>query len=137
MRAYDPLGDGGENSGEASLTVDDDPETAWRTERYTTADLGRLKRGVGLLVDLGRPRAVSRVDVLFGTGGGASLQLRAGNTVSLSGLSTVGTANNASYGVTLHPPPGTKARYWLVWFTRLPSAGGVYRGEVAALALSG
>ena len=59
-----PPGDGAERPGTVPGAVDDDPATAWETERYDSAALGGLKAGVGLLVDLGAPTQVDRVELL-------------------------------------------------------------------------
>ena len=60
MRDLDPQGqDGQENPEDVGLAVDGNPETGWRTSTYyRRADLGGLKDGVGLVVDLGGPREV-------------------------------------------------------------------------------
>ena len=60
----DPQGDGEENPDEVAGAVDGDPATSWTTLTYKQ-QLGPdgLKRGVGLVVDLGQSRAVRRVDL--------------------------------------------------------------------------
>ena len=59
---HDPGGDNGaENTDLVGLAIDGDDETAWETEGYNTADLGGAKSGVGLILDLGRPRRITRV----------------------------------------------------------------------------
>jgi serine/threonine-protein kinase len=51
--AFDPLGDGSENSSSVGEAIDGDETTAWRTEgyRYPNGELG--KDGVGIVFDLG------------------------------------------------------------------------------------
>ncbi len=74
----DPQGsDGGENSEEAGLAVDGDPQTAWRTSSYEQQfGPSGLKTGVGLVIDLGQQRQVSAVDLDFlGAPTGVSLYL--------------------------------------------------------------
>jgi putative peptidoglycan lipid II flippase len=51
-----PPGDGSENDSTATLAMDGDPETAWRSENYFDARLN--KPGVGLVFDLGERRDV-------------------------------------------------------------------------------
>src|SRR4029079_11798284 len=60
----DPQGDGEENSDEAAAAVDGDQNTSWTTLTYKQQlGPGGLKRGVGLVVDLGQSSAVRRVDL--------------------------------------------------------------------------
>ena len=59
--AIDPEGDGQERDETASLAVDGDSETFWRTERYRSPNFGNLKSGVGLVIDLGGPSVVSEI----------------------------------------------------------------------------
>ena len=78
-RSYDPFGDDdgngkpdkrkGRESEELAITVnDDDPDTAWLTSQYTSADLDG-KEGVGLILDLGQPQDIQQVSMnLIGAG---------------------------------------------------------------------
>jgi hypothetical protein len=80
VTSFDPQGDGAEDPGGVGLAVDDDPSTLWSTDLYRgRPDFGGLKRGVGLLLDLGHPKRVSTAELLL-SAPGANLQLRAGNT---------------------------------------------------------
>ena len=136
-RAYDPFGDGHEHDEAVSLATDDNPATGWRTEHYSTADLGGLKPGVGLLVDLGRPRTVRAVHLRLLVGGGSTVQLRAGNSAnSIEHLSVVATFRDADSTVTARFEQPTKARYWLVWFTQLPAYDDNYRGGVSEISFT-
>jgi hypothetical protein len=103
--------------------------SSWRTQTYVSADFGNLKDGVGLLLDLGSPKAVSRVtfDV---AGGPIAVQLRAGDAASTSGYATVATDGSASGATTLTPKGGGQHRYWLVWVTKLAPADGGYRAVI-------
>jgi hypothetical protein len=136
VSAFDPRGDGHENDAQVPLAHDGDPGTVWTTERYTTADFGRLKSGVGLLVDLGSATAVRSVTLTL-TQAGASVQLRAGDAPAEAALRTVASVGPAGGRVTLTPASTTSARYWVVWFTSLPPAGGGYQAGIAEMAFSG
>ena len=46
---------------EVPRATDGDASTSWRTQIFRTADLGKLKPGVGLLVDLGKPQKIGSV----------------------------------------------------------------------------
>ena len=51
--SFDPQGnDGRENDDELPLLVDADPASAWATVRYHSRDLGGLKEGVGVVLEL-------------------------------------------------------------------------------------
>ena len=62
-QAIDFQGDGDENGGSTSLAFDGDDETAWRSETYRGPLFGRLKSGIGLLVDLGGNARVSEIEL--------------------------------------------------------------------------
>jgi serine/threonine-protein kinase len=105
------------------LAADGNPATAWTTQRYATPTFGNLRPGVGLVFDLGSPVAVTRFRLTL-TGPGAAAQVHAGSDPGrlLTAATVAGHASApASWQVT--PKAAVKARYWLVWFTRLPGSG--------------
>ncbi len=132
---FDPDGDGRENRAAVAAAFDGEVSTAWRTEAYRTAAFGGLKPGVGLLVALGRPTAVSRVE-LDATAPGGRWTLRAGDTLGSDeqALPEVAAADASDGSVTLVPSTPTVARYWLVWITSLPADGGTFRAGIDELA---
>ena len=135
VRDYDPPpGDGSENPRDVPLTVDGNLDTSWLTSTYRTADFGRLKHGVGLLVDLGRSRPLTQVQVLL-TRPGASLELRTADTVpaTADGFRTVAVAAHVPVDAVLQPAAGAVGRYWLVWITALPADGNGFRAGVLEL----
>ncbi len=134
VRDFDP-GDGAEQRGSVPNAYDSDPSTAWTTEGYKTARFGGLKEGVGLLVDLGTPTVVGSVKVGVAIAG-ADVQLRSANAPSPSadGYGVVASSSGAKQVATLVPSTATPARYWLVWFTKLPKGeDGRYREGIAEL----
>ena len=100
----------------------------WRTQTYRSADFGNLKSGVGLLLDLGAPRAVSSVTVEV-AGGPLALELRAGDerASSEAGYDRVAAEESASGTTTLTAQDGGRHRYWLIFVTRLAPEDGGYR----------
>lgn len=106
---------------------------AWRTQTYVSPDFGGLKDGVGLLLDLGAPRTVTRVtfDVV---GGPMAAELRAGDSSSGSatGFQRVAADPSASGSTTLSVKGGGEHRYWLIWVTKLGAADGGYRAVIQA-----
>lgn len=145
---FDPVqdrGNGTENPQLAQLAVDGNPATSWETlQYYNNPRLGLLKPGVGLVVDLGKVRAVGAVKVALG-GAGTSVELRAAPTTASSAPTTSSTAytllgTDAHAGSTadfaLDQP--VRTRYLLVWLTSLPSDGGdSYRGKISEIRVFG
>ena len=129
------FGPGGEGTGDtpqnAHLAIDSLYSTGWRSDWYTTAALGNLKPGTGLLLDLGRRVTINDAQLDLGGFSGADLQLRAGNATSPGDLHEVASAHGASGRVTVHLKTPARAKYLLIWFTQLPSDGaGTYRAAI-------
>lgn len=138
MAAYDPQGDGHENDADAPKATDGNPATSWQTEHYTSAGFGGLKAGEGLVLDLGAPRAVSTVEVTPAWPG-VTVQIRAGDK-PVAGLDTttvVAAARQLAGKTSIRLPHAVKARYWVVWLTKLPARDGGYRGGIAEVHLQG
>ena len=139
---FDPEGDGSENPEVAADAIDASPSTAWRTLEYrNNPELGGLKSGVGLVLDLGTQRPVSSVDVLL-RGGPSSLQIiaapgRGRIPDSRAGFTLVGRNQQAPSGrSTIDVAEGTTTRYIGLWFTRLPQiSSGDYQVQVAGVAV--
>ncbi|MGW5784699.1 protein kinase family protein [Streptomyces sp. NPDC003757] len=130
---YDPFGsDGSEYPENVGKAYDGDPGTYWQTSHYASADFGRLKQGVGLVVDLGKVQQVGKVTVTFG--GDTSVELRSGGASgsepqSFEGYTKVADGNGTT--VELKPDKELRTRYLLVWLTELPLTEGQFRGRVA------
>jgi eukaryotic-like serine/threonine-protein kinase len=105
--------------------------STWRTQTYQSERFGNLKSGVGLLLDLGSPRAVGTVTFEV-VGGPIAVELRAGDgrAASAEGYTKVASNDSASGSTRLAPKDGGKHRYWLVWVTRLAGQDGGYRAVV-------
>ncbi|MGW2472258.1 protein kinase family protein [Streptomyces sp. NPDC001665] len=131
---YDPLGpDGSEKPQSIGNVYDSDPSSYWYTDWYATADFGRLKTGVGVVLDLGTTQRVGKVDVTF-LGGDTSVELRTTSDSTIpakpTGFDTV--AQGAGTQVSLKPAKPVQARYLLVWLTKLPPSGeGNFRGKIS------
>ncbi|MCF6468207.1 serine/threonine protein kinase [Nonomuraea sp. MG754425] len=127
---FDPLGDGDEKSDIAKLAIDGKPGTLWKTETYTSADLGRLKDGVGLLLDMGKSVQISDVVATLSDAPGATVELKVGDSPELGSLKTVATKKNAAGKTTLAPAEATSGQYVLIWFTRVPTDAGTFHGTI-------
>ncbi len=128
---FDPQGDGSEKPDEVPNAIDGDLSTAWHTLLYKQQDLAP-KHGVGLVLDLGSVQSIGAIRVdLVGTG--TTVQLRSAATLGSqpADYSLIGSAADAGALVTVRAKAPVKARYVLVWLTRLPPTGGGYRGGVA------
>jgi hypothetical protein len=139
VAAFGPRGAGqGDNSDLASLAIDANPATAWRTDWYATARFGNLYPGTGLLVDMGRPVTIKEVRITLGSAAGASLQIRVGSAPTLASLQTVAHMSDAGGVVHLRISRPTNGRYVLVWFTQLPpDSTGTFRESVYGVQLRG
>jgi hypothetical protein len=133
---FDPApGSGSERTAEVPNAVDGVATTVWRTERYRSNAFGGLKAGVGLLVDLQAPTAVASLEV--STLAGTRVELRAsdarGATAPDYRLLTEGTATGPT--LTLTPPAGSTARWYLLWITDLPPVDGGFASQIGELSL--
>jgi putative peptidoglycan lipid II flippase len=132
---YDPFGDNTEDPGRLSLINGSGSAGGWRTDGYFDP-FPLLKRGVGVVVDAGRPVSPHEVTVTFGWPG-TSWELRTADAPAPDFAATnavaAGTTDAAS---TVTVPTGTTSRYWVVWLTQLPkTADGTYRAEIRAIVL--
>jgi len=125
--AFDPEGDGHERDEEASLAVDGNRSTFWRTERYSRF----FKTGVGLVLDAGRAVRVRQVVVDSGTPG-VRAEIRIGSSPT-GPFARVSPAKTLTARTTF-PVAGRTGRYVVVWVTGLPpeSAGEVAEVRVRA-----
>jgi hypothetical protein len=125
--AYDPEGDGHERDEEASLAVDGNQSTFWRTERYSRF----FKTGVGLVLDAGRSVRIRQVVVDSRTPG-VRAEIRIGSSPT-GPFTRVAPAKTLTARTTF-PVAGRAGRYVVVWITGLPpeSAGEVSEVRVRA-----
>jgi hypothetical protein len=122
--ASDPLDE--DNAG-AKFAIDGNPSTAWHTQFYLGSPLlGGLKKGTGLLLDMGKQVSLSSVQVTFGPTAGANVAIEVGNN---NAISPAGLASFTRVAKRKHLDGGTqtfqasstaKGRYVLIWFTKLP-----------------
>ncbi|MFI1394491.1 protein kinase family protein [Streptomyces sp. NPDC020681] len=138
---FDPFGqDRTEKPAAIKNSYDGDPSTSWNTDLYKTSDFGRLKSGVGIVLDLGKVQQVGTVDVSF-LGGSTSVELLAApedatsEPTSFDGFTKV--TEGSGSNVALKPGEPVQSRYVLVWLTDLPQDdGGDYRGKVSEIKIT-
>ena len=140
-REFDPQGeDKSENPDEVAFAYDKDPKTRWRTVQYLrNPKLGGIKRGVGLIFDLGSPQPVREVALtLSGTGTNVELRVPAADpagttTPPMAGdrdWRSVAKQSQAGGTATLRAGEPVTTRYVLVYLTSLPKEGEGYRGGI-------
>lgn len=139
---FDPQGDDRENPGDASLATDGDPGTGWRTTTYfNQPNLGGLKDGVGLVLDLGARRHPSVIELRLG-GTPSTVEIY-GSTHStppqdLSGLIRIGAAKDAGETERIRLSNASGTRFVVVWLTSLPEVEPTrYRGEIREIVVRG
>ena len=133
-----------ENSREAPYAIDGNPATAWQTQYYMGSPVfGGLKKGTGLILDMGKQVWLSSVTVTFGPMPGADVSIEVGNdnTVAVSTLSTfttVAQADGIGGTYTFKTARSAKGRYVLIWFTKLPALGsGRFGAEIFNVVVRG
>jgi putative peptide zinc metalloprotease protein len=135
---------GNEDSVTAPQAIDGHPATAWRTQYYLGSPVfGGLKKGSGLILDMGRPVRISAVTVTFGPVPGADVSIEVGNRDTLSAATlatfrTVARARHVGGTHTFRAARAARGRYVLIWFTKLPPAGtGQYAAEIFNIVVRG
>jgi hypothetical protein len=130
--SFDALGnDGGDEDGsQAQYTIDNDPSTFWHTDYYFTYPaLGNLKKGTGLILDMGKQVRLSQLVVQFGGSCCTDVRIEIGNDnnpvpSALSSFTSVASTTTAHGLTTFNVTSATTGRYVLIWITRLPPLAG-------------
>jgi serine/threonine-protein kinase len=129
-----------DHPGEASLAIDGNPNTSWPTDDYRDAvPFPVFKQGVGLLLALSEPTALSAVTVDVPSTG-TEVQIRAANSATPASLSdTVELTPN----VTLNPGHNTipidnqtETSNVLVWISKLGTTDGKSHTEISDITLT-
>lgn len=137
VRDLDPPAQGGngeEHPEEARLAIDGDKSTAWETQTYNDGPKLLIKKGVGLVLDLGSERSVSSLSVTLG-GSGYAFDVYAAPEGSrspsdITGLDRVAREKGAGGEVQVDLDQSVTTRYVVVWLTSLARDGGGFRGQV-------
>jgi serine/threonine-protein kinase len=126
VQAYDPFGNPPkENDNDAGKAVDHDPQTAWKTEHYNTPDFGRLKQGLGMVLDLGSPQQARQLELQL-LNGGSSIEVYGSDAVPSSfdewTAHRLASLPDAQRNQTVDLTGDGSYQYYLIWFTRLAAA---------------
>jgi hypothetical protein len=133
-----------ENNDEAKFAIDGNATTAWHTQFYLGNPVfGGLKKGTGLILDMGKAVQLNRVTVTFGPTAGADVAIKVGNNNAVSPaneatFTTVAAAQDVGGSYTFKATSSAKGRYVLIWFTKLPPMGsGKFEAEVFNVVVRG
>jgi len=120
------------------MAIDNSRATAWTTDWYRTAHFGGLQAGTGLLIEMGHPVTITSARIMLGNARGADLQVLTGRTPVLARMQRQAGASDAGGAVHLRLVRPGRARYVLIWFTRLPAASpGKFQASVYSVRLKG
>jgi eukaryotic-like serine/threonine-protein kinase len=135
---HDPFGSGGGEHGDrVPEAFDGDPETYWRTQQYRgNPQLGGLKPGVGIWLDLGEPHEVTDL-VVSTTNPGASFTVfvaeapPGGDEAPEDWGTAVAEVSDAGAEQHLELEEAIEGQVWMLWFTSLPPDDGRFRATVS------
>jgi putative peptide zinc metalloprotease protein len=134
---------GDENDYLARYAIDGNPATAWETQYYYGNPVfSGLKTGTGLILDMGRPVRLRSVTVTFGPVPGADVSIEVGDhntraAATLSTFTTVASAQDIGGTYTFTCTGQAQGRYVLIWFTKLPPAGGGFQARIFNVVVRG
>ncbi len=117
VEAYDPEGDGAENNNLTPKVYDGDKSTGWFSENYRSDTFGGLKKGVGVIVDLGPNKKPQTVELDLPHP--SDVEVYVGPDNRLEGATKVGDKTDADGTVTFDVPADVSGQYIVVWFTKL------------------
>lgn len=127
---YNPLGSSDDDdTADAAKAIDGNASTFWHTSYYLGHQFGNLKKGTGLILDMGRTVRLSQLTVQFGTSCCTHVLIEVGNsnTASAAALSTftpVQSSSAAHGSTTFDVTKQATGRYVLIWITDLPPLDG-------------
>lgn len=117
VEAYDPEGDGSENDNLTPKTYDGDTSTGWFSENYRSDAFGGLKKGVGLVVDLGPNKKPQNVELVVPQD--VDLEVYVGPDATLDGATKIGEKTDAKGTLEFPVPEKVNGQYIVVWYTGL------------------
>ncbi|TQJ48857.1 hypothetical protein [Phycicoccus sp. SLBN-51] len=129
---FDPEGDGRERNSEAARVYDGDKSTFWSSEGYASANLGGLKKGVGIIVDLGQAAKVKQAELELPDAADVTVYVNGDNT--LDGATELGSSNGKKGTVTITGDKPATGKFVIVWFTKVSQVSdGRYRATLAEI----
>ncbi|TXJ06990.1 MAG: hypothetical protein E6Q27_02590 [Aeromicrobium sp.] len=142
---FDPQGsDGSEMPETAALAIDGDPQTGWVTDTYYgSPQLGGLKDGVGLILDLGTAHEIHEVRIrLRGSPTNASIRVASATAnqlpTRLNQTTSHVSMNEAGEDIAMALGDPQFSRFVVVWLRSLPEvAPNTFRGEIVNVVIRG
>ncbi|MFE9106322.1 protein kinase family protein [Actinomadura geliboluensis] len=116
--------------------IDGKPSGSWETQSYNDAKFGNYSKGMGVLLDMGKPVKVAKVKIYSSESGGM-LQVRVGDSKSPGDLKRIGQQPATGGELTITASPEATGQYVLVWFTTLPTSLKGRLGEVTVYGAAG
>jgi hypothetical protein len=139
--SFNPLGQppgDNEDQGDVQNAIDGSTSTAWHTSYYLgSSAFGNLKKGTGLILDMGKQVRLSQLVVQFGTTCCAHVSIEIGNDSSpnpatLGSFTVLQSSATAVGSTTFNVTKQATGRYVLIWITDLPPLAG-NQGKYEAL----
>ncbi len=127
---YNPLGSADDDDpAEARNAIDGSTSTFWHTSYYFSPVFGDLKKGTGLVLDMGRQVRLSQLMVQFGAPCCTHVDIEIGNSnasslAALRNFTLVQSSATAADGTTFNVTNQATGRYVLIWLTDLPQLTG-------------
>ena len=117
VEAYDPEGDGEENNNLTPKVYDGDNGTGWFSENYRSDTFGGLKKGLGVIVDLGPNKKPQTIELNIPHP--SDIEVYVGPDNRLEGATKIGEKADADGTVKFDVPADVSGQYIVVWFTKL------------------
>ena len=139
--SFNPLGQppgDNEDQGDVQNAIDGSTSTAWHTSYYLNYPaFGNLKKGTGLILDMGKQVRLSQLVVQFGTTCCTHVSIEIGNdstpnSATLSSFTVLQSSATAAGSTTFNVTKQAAGRYVLIWITDLPPLAG-NQGKYEAL----
>jgi hypothetical protein len=114
-----------------------DKGSTWETQTYTSRTFGNLKKGVGLVLDLGSAKELTSIS-FNAESGPLTVELHSADEMPAgqSGGELVGKAISATGETALDASKGGKHRYWMIWVTRLAPSNQAVISDISVSAVA-
>ncbi|MEA3076558.1 MAG: eukaryotic-like serine/threonine-protein kinase, partial [Actinomycetota bacterium] len=134
--SFDPEGsDHEENESRVGAVADGNPSTSWSTDRYNSQDFGRLKKGVGVVLELGSSAKLSTLSVSSPSSGwSAQVYVADSPKASLAEWGSPAASQDGIGGSATFDLAGKEGAAVLLWITKL---GDDNRVEIAEVTVAG
>jgi hypothetical protein len=130
ITTFNIFGTDSEDAQGAPNAIDGNPSTFWHTDYYLNySNFGRLKKGTGLILNMGRQVRLSQVEVQFGTVCCTTAEIYLGNsntmsTEALNNFTLVSPSAAAAGNHVYNVSSQATGQYLLIWLTNLPPQQG-------------